>query len=116
MPNERTLVLETQGRQDCYELPPECGEVLMVRYRECRDEVLFTLLEAPASKAWLHVYALDKIPESPQEVRNLLERAYKRISYSPVWMRCEDNLYIYPSPVNDGAYLVLTIDERTNQV
>lgn len=107
------LVIETRNRQDAYLLPDECGEVIGVDYSDRRNEIAFVLFEAPTLRSYLRVFALDRPPQTPEEARNLLQRAWKRITYSPVWIRVNEYLYVYPAPVNDGDYLVLTFDETT---
>lgn len=113
MQEHRKLVLETIGRKDCYPLPEDCGEIIGVDYRDRRDEIAFILFEAPTSRSYLRVFALDKSPETPEEARNLLKRAHTRITYKPVWLRLNSNLFVYPAPVDDGDYLVVTIHETT---
>ena len=116
MAKERRLVIETQGRQDCYPLPKDVGgEVVGVQYATRQYETIFSLFEAPVQRSWLRVYALDKRPTTPEEVRRLLERAHKRITYRPVWMCMDGSLYVFPAPVNSGEYLILTIDETPNE-
>ena len=111
----KKLVLETQGRKDCYSLPKNCGEIIGVDFSDRRDEIAFVLFEAPTLPSYLRVFAVDRPPTSPEEARNLLRRAYTEITYKPVWIRVEDYLYVYPAPVNDGDYLLLTVDDNEGQ-
>lgn len=108
---KKRLVLETQNRKDCYELPEDCGKIIGVDYRERLQDECWLLFPVSTDGAFLRVYAIDKPPETPEEARNLLRRAYTRITYKPVWIRWNDRIYVYPAPVNDGDYLILTIDE-----
>ena len=111
MPEDRFLIIEMKARQDCYPLPKGCGEVVSVKFADREYQTIFLMFEAPTIRSWLRVFALDKVPETPEEARNLLKRAYTRITYSPVWTRMNDELYIYPKPVNDGEYLILTVEQ-----
>ena len=109
----RKLIIETRNRQDCYPLPRDCGEILAVQYTNWARDVEFLLFESPTMRSWLRVFALDKAPQTPAEARNLLKRAYTRITYRPVWIRLNDELYVFPPLVNDGDYLILTVDANT---
>lgn len=109
----RKLVVETKARQDCYPLPPECGEIIGVDFSDRHNEIAFVLFEAPVLRSYLRVFALDKPPDTAEEARNLLRRAWKRITYKPVWIRLNNSLFVYPSPVNSGDYLVVTINGTT---
>jgi len=111
----KKLIIETQHRQDRYLLPENCGEIIGVDYSDRRDEIAFVLFEAPTLPSYLRVFALDKPPKTPEEARNLLKRAYTRITYKPVWVRVDNYLYVYPAPVNAGDYLLLTVDEKQGQ-
>jgi len=113
---DRKLIIETENRRDCYPLPENCGEILGVDFADRFYELTFSLFEAPTLRSYLRVFALDKPPETSEEARNLLKRAYTRISYKPVWIRLDSKLFVYPAPVNDGEYLIVTVDSATAQI
>ena len=105
-PEEFSVGLITKGGRDSYLLPEGVGDILEVNY-VTREEEPFLVFEFPTTKSYLALVSSNGSPSDAGGVRRVLRDAHKVFSYSPVWFRLRETLFVYPIPVNDGEFLRL---------